>query len=77
LVLEEKNSFLEGETKELKRLVGTMRSQLDHVNSELGKTAYFQNQLPNQYYNTSLPYADETITKNKRPARLLPLQLLR
>ena len=40
-----------GETRELKRIIVNLRS---HVNAELGKTAYFQDQLPNQYYSTYL-----------------------
>ena len=76
MVLEEKNGFLEGETKELKSMVGNMRTELDRVNAELRKNENFKGQIPNQS-DTILPHADETFNQNKRPAWLLPLQLMR
>jgi len=57
-------------------MVGNMRTELDHVNAELRKNENFKGQIPNQL-DTILPHADETFNQNKRPARLLPLQLLR
>lgn len=76
VALEEKNSFFEGETIELKSLVRNLRTELDYVKNELTKHGNFRNQIPNQY-DFSLPHADETFKRNKRPAQLLPLQLSR
>jgi len=77
VALEEKNSFLEGETKELKSIVRNMRTDLDHVNEEFTKNTNFRDQTPNQYDRLSSPHAFETFKRNKRPAQLVPLQLLK
>jgi len=77
VVLEEKNSFLEGEAKELKSIVRNMRTELDHVNEELTKNTNFRDQTSNKFERSSLPHAFETFKRNKRPAQLIPLPLLR
>ncbi len=50
-----------------------MRTELDYVNAELRKA----DEIPDQYDTSSLLNSGEIDKKNKRPARMLPLQLLR